>query len=122
MTLEERKRICEAYESIGKPEFSIIVSRIWEDGEGEEDDREEVLRKSFDSAAEANAYVKREYDPIECESGWCITEPQQNTDGGTDYLFIQTEGFTYDPKSEGQTEETVDERRFDGEEIVTDWN
>jgi len=122
MTLEERRKICEAYESMGKPDFSIVVSRVYEDENGEEVDREEILRKSFESASEANAYVKREYAPLEWESGWCVTEPQQNTDGGYDFLFIQTTGFTYDPDAEDDDGTKVDEGRFEGEEIVSDWN
>lgn len=129
MTIFERKAISEAYAKVGEDAgaFSIKVTKIYEDENGEEVDREDVMLKSFDSEEDADRYIRMNYAPIECDDAICYTERKSSADGW-DYFAIETDGFTYNPhftEDDGIDEgcdEAVRETTVDGDEIVMEYN
>ena len=146
MTLEERRKICEAYERVGcrrvaegeettpnEDGYAVTVFRIYKDRHGEEFDREELYTKNFDTEYDANEFIAHDILPIDWGNGWCEGETTQQTDGNWECEHVITYGFDYNPDFEDEmdgsvgecgTAEATESGIEESEEVETlrDWN
>ena len=84
----------------GDGRFHFVADRVWEDADGNETDREETDRQSFETAEEANAHIKKYYNPVEWDDEHCLSEPRTETDGTSSHIDVRTMGFSYEPPEE----------------------